>query len=44
MQERLLDSLANSDDVYDPFESPPSINKAEKHRKAIAVGKDVDES
>ena len=35
--------LSRSSDVYDPFESPPDLQKAEEHRKAMEVGMDLDE-
>ena len=34
--------LSRSSDVYDPFESPPDLQKAEEHRKAMEVGMDLD--
>lgn len=42
MHEKFFDSLVNTDDFYDPFESPPSIRKAQIHRRAVSVGKDKD--
>lgn len=41
LQEKLLAS--RSEETYDPFESPPDLEKAEEHQKAISVGIDLDE-
>lgn len=41
MEESLLKSSKNND-LYDPFASPPDLQKSEDHRKATSVGIDLD--
>jgi hypothetical protein len=43
MQDKLLKGTKNMD-VYDPFESPPSLERAENHRKATSLGVEVEEN
>jgi hypothetical protein len=42
MEDSLLKS-SRSNDLYDPFASPPDLNKAHNHRIATQVGIDKDE-
>lgn len=42
MEESLLKSSKNHD-LYNPFASPPDLDKAEDHRKANSVGIDIEE-
>ena len=42
MEQSLLKSSGNKEN-YDPFESPPDLNKAYNHRIATLVGIDKDE-
>lgn len=42
MDQSLLKSSRNNEH-YDPFASPPDLQKAQDHGKAFAVGKDKDD-
>ena len=42
MNEKLLKNRI-SEESYDPFDSPPDIQKAEDHRKAMSVGNDLED-
>lgn len=42
MEQSLLKSSRNNE-RYNPFTSPPDLQKADDHRKATSVGKDKDD-